>query len=101
MRKNKLTKQEIRQKVWKKAGGNCAHCGNRVYGTKTVDHVIPKSIGGTNCIQNLMPTCVRCNGSRGSRWVNIRKYYKYASEEAIWECEMYAGKFYSSRRRMM
>jgi 5-methylcytosine-specific restriction endonuclease McrA len=33
----------------------------------TVDHRIPLARGGTNAIENLMPSCSLCNSSRGSR----------------------------------
>lgn len=34
---------------------------------RTVDHLIPRSHGGTNDLTNLRPACWRCNSSRGKR----------------------------------
>lgn len=99
MHRQKLSKKELRKKIWKKAGGVCAHCGHKIYGTKTVDHVIPKSAGGSRGrIQNMMPLCRRCNMAKGSKWVDPWTYYRYASEEAIWDCVMYANLFYGSKK---
>ncbi len=100
MRRTKLSSKEIHQKVWKKTGGVCAHCGNIIHGQKTVDHVVPKSIGGGSAFANLMPLCRKCNMHKGSKWVDIREYYKYAKEEALWECEWYVARFCTGRKRM-
>jgi len=32
-----------------------------------VDHVIPRSRGGSDDIDNLVPACARCNLSKGAR----------------------------------
>jgi hypothetical protein len=34
----------------------------------TVDHILPKSYGGTDHLKNLRPCCTDCNGARGSGW---------------------------------
>ena len=32
----------------------------------TRDHIIPRSLGGTDSTQNLRPACMPCNGARGN-----------------------------------
>lgn len=51
-----------RDAVYKKFFGHCAYCGKQI-GIKDmqVDHFKPKRQGGTDGIDNLMPSCRRCN----------------------------------------
>jgi 5-methylcytosine-specific restriction endonuclease McrA len=48
----------------RKKGRVCSYC-LRIQSV-TLDHVVPKSTGGRNLF-NLVPACVRCNGSKGAR----------------------------------
>lgn len=55
--------------LWEKTGGHCAYCG-RLFASPlemTVDHVIPKSRGGSNDKSNRLPACQRCNIAKGAR----------------------------------
>ncbi len=55
-------KQPIRQAVYAKCDGRCGYCGKHItYKQMQVDHIHPKSRNGTNHIDNLMPSCRRCN----------------------------------------
>ena len=82
-------KKELREKVWNKCNKRCAYCGKILeYKQMQVDHIIPKRhtwsneyleqvninrttnpmtpyadpiIRGTDKIENLLPTCRRCN----------------------------------------
>ena len=46
----------------------CAWCGRDVWpGTETIDHICPRSKGGTAELENLLLACRRCNRRRGSR----------------------------------
>jgi hypothetical protein len=53
-------------------GWDCAYCGCALDGKPDrprphVDHVIPKSRGGSNSITNKVLSCPRCNLSKGAR----------------------------------
>ena len=50
-----------RQLVW--AGDN----KNRA----TIDHIVPKSLGGTKRLTNLLIVCQDCNGKRGSEKLSV------------------------------
>ncbi len=50
----------------------CAYCGKPLYSPEetTIDHIIPKSRGGSNHFRNLIPACLPCNRERGNKtWV--------------------------------
>ncbi|OBJ72322.1 HNH endonuclease [Mycobacterium sp. 1274756.6] len=42
----------------------CAYCGNRA---DTVDHVVPRSRGGTHCWENCVACCSTCNHRKADR----------------------------------
>ena len=90
MPKSALRKGHRKREVWKKADGVCAHCGKAVNDAlRTIDHVIPKSLGGTDDTRNLMPLCTKCNKRRSSDDIEPGSYYKYAHKWAIEEFEDY------------
>lgn len=48
-------------------GNRCFYCNKNGLFTKlTLDHVIPKSAGGSNKNENLVLACNKCNGKKGS-----------------------------------
>jgi 5-methylcytosine-specific restriction endonuclease McrA len=47
--------------------GVCAYCFCRLTrDDATIDHVVPKSRGGTNDLRNLVISCAECNRQKGS-----------------------------------
>lgn len=53
----------------------CAYCGAALKGAApaevTLDHLLPRSAGGTNDATNLITACRSCNSSRGARpWID-------------------------------
>ena len=65
-----------RQLVYEKFGGRCAYCGREIaYKDMQVDHKVPLYRGygtlvgverGTDDMENLMPSCRRCNFRKGT-----------------------------------
>jgi len=53
-----------RRGVLRRDGSRCAYCGGAA---TTVDHVLPRSRGGTDTWLNLVACCLRCNGIKGNR----------------------------------
>jgi hypothetical protein len=53
-----------RKGMLKRDGYCCAYCGGVA---TTVDHVLPRSRGGTNSWTNTVTACGRCNGRKGNR----------------------------------
>jgi 5-methylcytosine-specific restriction endonuclease McrA len=44
----------------------CGYCGRRA---ETIDHVVPRSRGGTHTWENCVASCMRCNHSKADRLV--------------------------------
>jgi 5-methylcytosine-specific restriction endonuclease McrA len=55
----------LRAAVLSKTEGKCHHCGLWLAGEWEIDHLIPRSKGGSNLFANLAPSCVRCNQDKG------------------------------------
>lgn len=61
--------------VWERTGGKCWWCwrplrhptlGDRRHRPMTVDHKVPIDRGGTNDVENLVPSCATCNEHHGN-----------------------------------
>lgn len=59
----------------------CVYC-DRQY--NCIDHFVPLSNGGRDCIENLVPACLSCNSSKGAR--NAESWYRGQSffDEERW-----------------
>ncbi|MDX1906784.1 MAG: HNH endonuclease [Bacteroidia bacterium] len=53
-----------RHNVFKRDRNRCVYCGSRE--ALTIDHVIPRSMGGTDSWENLVTACQRCNARKGN-----------------------------------
>lgn len=62
----KLSKSAVRSSVWDKTGGKCWYCGKQTTPWKNfcIDHFTPKSNGGSDELENLVPSCYVCNSSK-------------------------------------
>lgn len=61
--------QRVTATVYREKGRLCWACrreGRRTHAT-TVDHVHPRSLGGTDELRNLEPACKRHNSGKGNR----------------------------------
>lgn len=67
-----------RAKVYTSGSGMCGYCGVFLHEHElTIDHVIPKSMGGSNGLSNLMCSCKTCNSSKGTK--SLEDYRLYIS----------------------
>lgn len=55
--------------LWEKTNGHCAYCGVAFVNARemTVDHLVPKSRGGSENRSNKFPCCARCNRRKRDR----------------------------------
>lgn len=84
-------------RIYNKTNGHCYYCGveliiPEINSIKTpnafcVDHFLPVADGGTNRIDNLVPSCRQCNLSKGIKTIEefriakLKKIGGYFSEE--------------------
>lgn len=112
-------KKKLRIQVWNKYNKHCAYCGKELkYKEMQVDHYIPQRLfdienleGDKDDIDNLMPSCRRCNHyKRDSLPENFReslntlhervlKQYicKVAYDYGVIKIEPFDGVFYFER----
>ncbi len=68
-RQRDLSRFEARAYLLKKYGKRCAYCGAQDV-PLTIDHIYPRSRGGSNRLSNLTVACIPCNQRKGSRSVS-------------------------------
>jgi 5-methylcytosine-specific restriction endonuclease McrA len=57
---------EVREYLLEKWGRRCAYCGATGVPLQ-IDHIVPRSRGGTNRVSNLTLACAACNQAKGDR----------------------------------
>lgn len=58
----------IKRQLREQWGFECAYCGFKEHNKElTLDHVVPVYQGGTDAYNNLVPSCRKCNLSKGNR----------------------------------
>ncbi len=55
-----------RKNILRRDNYRCVYCNN-ARPQLTIDHIIPKSRGGSDTWENLVCACVRCNNRKGNR----------------------------------
>jgi 5-methylcytosine-specific restriction endonuclease McrA len=63
-----LISKTKRDFIYKRDGNRCVRCGFRK--NLTVDHIVPKSKGGSNKYSNLQTLCFKCNQSKQNTTIN-------------------------------
>ncbi len=57
-----------RRNVYARDGHTCQYCGKKFGSEKlTLDHVIPRCLGGKSTWRNIVLACYRCNNQKGGR----------------------------------
>jgi hypothetical protein len=57
--------QKRRRAIIAAHSGVCHYCG--MEGARTVDHIVPPSLGGSDLLGNLTAACIHCNCAKGNR----------------------------------
>lgn len=69
---NTARRRKLRPKLAAAQDNKCYYCGTlttleqRKINSATIEHLIPRSLGGTNRIENLVMCCASCNSLRGN-----------------------------------
>ena len=61
-----MTKTETRQAVLTRDNCRCRACGFSDSLTMEVDHIVPRSLGGSNNLDNLQALCSFCNNTKAN-----------------------------------
>jgi 5-methylcytosine-specific restriction endonuclease McrA len=56
-----------RLRIFDKTGGTCWHCKNPLGFDWQADHLIPRAAGGSNALDNMVPSCPRCNHEKSDQ----------------------------------
>lgn len=65
-RRRRSFSKKIREQVVAKTGGYCYSCGEKFTDLSEIwiEHIIPFSVGGSDELENLLPSCKICNWTR-------------------------------------
>lgn len=68
---NSIPKQKVnfcRRAIWKRDNYTCQYCGEKPKEDEcTLDHIIPKSLGGPTSWTNCVLACYRCNSQKANK----------------------------------
>ena len=82
-----VAKRRFRKSIKYGWGGLCCYC--RCNRATSLDHVKPKSKGGSSLRSNLLPACQECNHDKGSEhwltWFQRQHFYNETAKELIEE----------------
>ena len=73
---------EVREYLLEKFSRTCAYCGARGV-PLNIDHVRPRSKGGSDRVSNLVLSCVACNEKKGARTVEEFLAHDHARLETV------------------
>jgi hypothetical protein len=79
-----LASYEVRQYVLAKVGRTCAYCGATGVPLQ-IDHIVPKSRGGSDRVSNLALACRPCNQAKGTQ---TAAEFGYPELEALARCPL-------------
>lgn len=60
--------------IWRRDNGKCLYCGKKIEwrsGDFTLDHVIPRSLGGTTDWSNIVSCCFSCNQEKSNKTIEL------------------------------
>jgi 5-methylcytosine-specific restriction endonuclease McrA len=65
---HRKSKSPCKKNVYRRDGNRCQYCGCALnYKNSSIDHVMPRSRGGSNSWDNIVSACKPCNRRKGNR----------------------------------
>ena len=91
-----------RGQVYYKTNGKCSYCGIELdpFSDWHIDHIFPKSRGGSNELENLTPACKSCNSSKGSKTIDEWKQFILEEYSAGTIVQFYFDRFKENKNYM-
>lgn len=84
---NCQSKRNKKQQLINLYGSTCCWCGKTLkHNEITIEHLLPKNLGGSNAIANLLLACFACNNSRGSRLLPEKYALESIASQRIITC---------------
>lgn len=78
-------KREWRKMIKDKWGNQCAYCGSTE--ELTIDHVVPRTKGGSHLVHNVVCCCNECNRSKGKSevwdWYEKQDFFSEERKKSI------------------
>lgn len=94
--KRTIFRAATRAAIHAKCGGRCAYCGVPIdINRMAIDHIHPRSCGGTNDHGNLNPSCRACNNFKAV-W-SLEEFRRHLSQQ-VDRCRKYSVNFRNAER---
>jgi 5-methylcytosine-specific restriction endonuclease McrA len=87
-----VTRKSARDQIHLAWNYQCAYCGEALGRSPTLDHVVPKALGGIHHRTNLVSCCLGCNSSKSkTNWVDWFRQQPFWSAEREWSIVQWLG----------
>ena len=71
-----LYQKKLRDFIFSRSNGKCSYCGKQA---QEIDHIVPRSKGGTNSVDNLTATCRSCNERKSN--LSLKEFGKLVGKD--------------------
>ena len=71
-----LYQKKLREFIFFCSNGKCSYCGKQA---QEIDHIVPRSKGGTNSVDNLTATCRSCNERKSN--LSLKEFGKLVGKD--------------------
>ena len=71
-----LYQKKLREFIFFRSNGKCSYCGKQA---QEIDHIVPRSKGGTNSVDNLTATCRSCNERKSN--LSLKEFGKLVGKD--------------------